>query len=49
MTQSKRKRGRPMGGKSDPTLRNYWRLTQQNYRAKMNKDAKKDLQKSRRN
>ena len=44
----KPKRGRPIGGKSDPTLRAYWRNTQSNYRARMNKAAKKDLNSSRR-
>ena len=43
MKQPKKPRGRPLGGKHDPTLRNYWRVTKQDYRAKMGKEAKKDL------
>lgn len=48
MKQPKKPRGRPLGGKSDPTLRNYWRLTKQDYRVKMKSCAKKDLNQSRR-
>lgn len=40
----KRKRGRPIGGKSDAAVRAYWRYTKSNYRARMQKHADKDIQ-----
>jgi len=46
--QPKRKRGRPIGGKANPIVREYWRYTKSDYRAKMNSEAKKDMKKSRR-
>ncbi|NLT52840.1 MAG: hypothetical protein GXX85_18195 [Ignavibacteria bacterium] len=46
--KQKRPRGRPIGGKSDPTLRAYWRYTKSNYRSKMSKEAKKDINQARR-
>ena len=48
MTTPKRKRGRPEGGKYPEAIRQYWKLTQQNYRQKMRTEANKELTKSRR-
>lgn len=39
LPKKKRKRGRPIGGKSHPVLRKFWREAKRRYRAK--KKAKK--------
>lgn len=47
MNKPKKRCGRPLGGKHPANMREYWRLTQSNYRAKMNTNAKKDLNQAR--
>ncbi|MFA5715895.1 MAG: hypothetical protein WC998_09150 [Candidatus Paceibacterota bacterium] len=48
MKQPKRPRGRPLGGKAPAAVREFWRNDKRDYRAKMGKEAKKDLNQSRR-
>jgi hypothetical protein len=43
---NKRGRGRPIGGKAPASVREYWRFTKSDYRAKMNCEARKDLRKA---